>query len=281
MPYAPPMGLRARIGARTSPATPPIPERPPGWWDLVPFETHRIELAPGVWTIPDDRTPPLADARTTLVLQCLGGDIGAASIVDLGANEGGFTLAFAQMGAARAVGVEARSINVQRAELARALLGVERAEFVVDDVKDALGRLGVFDVVFASGILYHLSDPAAALAAMRAACSKVAVIDTHIADPEHASHGCSGVVEATFAGQTYRGRMFPEYDPSATDEERERFLWAAWSDAAAFWPLEDDLVRMIHAAGFARVGRIDPEVVTNGRHWAVDPTNRVCYLAWV
>jgi SAM-dependent methyltransferase len=287
------MGISSRLRRALRGAEPPaVPaaERAPGWWDLLPFTTHRMQLAPGVWTLPDDRTPPMDDARTMLVAQCLGGSFEGRSIVDLGSNEGGFTLAFAQLGAARSVGIEARSLNVRRAELARSLLGLDpeqggTAELVLGDVKTELARLGEFDVVFASGILYHVSDPADLLAAMRRACTLVAVIDTHVADPEVVTHGCSDLVtmqsDAAPPGSAgYRGRHFAEYDAGAGEREREELLWAAWNDAAAFWPLEDDLVRMLHDAGFARVGRIDPELVT-GRHWAVDPTNRVLYLAWV
>jgi predicted RNA methylase len=231
------MGIGDRLSALRRPRPQPagVRSHPTGWWDLLPFATHRIELAPGVWTIDDERTPPVADARTMLILQCLGGDLSGRSVVDVAAGEGGFAFAFARLGAERVVGIEAGATEFRRAELARSLLGLDHVELLHGDVVAELERLGRFDVVFASGALHPPSDAAAVLDAIARACTRVALVDTHVAGP----------------------------------------------GAASSWPTEDDLVGMLRAAGFSRVGRIDPEVVTNGRVWAVDHTNRVCYLAWV
>jgi hypothetical protein len=133
--------------------------------------------------------------------------------------------------------------------------------------------------VFATGILYHVADPAGMLAVMRDACSEVALIDTHVAHPDVVSHGCSDVVERTFGGRTYRGRLYTEYDPRTTDADKEEMLWAAWSDPEVFWPFEDDLVEMIREAGFVNVERVDPLDGTRRAGWAVDHHNRVMYLA--
>jgi SAM-dependent methyltransferase len=234
------MGIGDRLSALRRPR--PQPARPhhepAGWWDLLPFETHRIEVAPGVWTIDDERTPPVADARTMLVLQCLGGELSGRSVVDLAAGEGGFAFAFARLGAERVVGIETDATAIRRAELARSLLGLDAVELVrpvQGDPVVELDRLGRFDVVFASGALHGRADPSAALDAIGRVCTKVALIDTHVAGP----------------------------------------------GTASAWPTEDELAGMLRAAGFSRIGRVDPEVVTNGRVWAVDQTNRVCYLAWV
>lgn len=237
------MGIGDRLSAlrRLWPRPVGTPDRPFGWWDLLPFESHRIELAPGVWTIGDDRTPPVADARTMLVLQCLGGDLSGRSVVDVAAGEGGFALAFARLGAERVVGIVADPTAIRRAELARSLLGLDAVELVGPAGGDPileLDRLGRFDVVFASGALHDRPDPSAALAAIARACTRVALVDTHVAG----------------AGDSGR---------------------------ASAWPTEEELAGMLRSAGFSRVGRIDPEVVTNGRVWAVDRVDRVCYLAWV
>lgn len=234
------MGIGDRLSALRRPRPQPAgsSDRPAGWWDLLPFETHRIELAPGVWTIDDDRTPPVADARTMLVLQCLGGDLSGRSVVDIAAGEGGFAFAFARLGAERVVGIDSDATAIRRAELARSLLGhdvADAVELVRGDPIDELDRLGRFDVVFASGALHGRPDPAAVIDSIGRVCTKVALIDTHVAD--------TGTTSA--------------------------------------WPTEDELVGMLRAAGFSRIGRVDPEVVTNGRVWAVDQANRVCYLAWV
>ena len=68
-----------------------------GWWDLLPFTAHDIEVVPGVETRPG--TPRPSDDRCvgTLVDAC-GGSVEGRRILDLGSLEGGFTLAFAALG---------------------------------------------------------------------------------------------------------------------------------------------------------------------------------------
>jgi SAM-dependent methyltransferase len=251
-----------------------------GWWDLLPFTTHRIPLAPGIETATVG-VNALEDVRTELVIEACGGSLDGRTVVDLGCLEGGFTLAFAENGAQLALGIEAREISVRRCELARDLLGLDNAEFVEADIKDELAMRDAFDVVFAAGILYHVSDPAGFLVTMREACKGVALIDTHVALEDDATHGCSVITTRNSGDQTYRGRIFPEYAPDVSDDEKDELLWAAWSDVDSFWPLEDDLVAMIHDAGFASAEKID--LATDGRasRWEVDQTNRVVYIARV
>lgn len=278
--------LRRRLAARLAPqrtgdtaSGADVPARgSDDWWDLLPFTTHRIRFADGVESM-HDGSDPFRDVRSHVVRGALPGGLAGRSVVDLGCAEGGFALAFAADGADRVLGIEAREISVRRAELARDLLGLEQAEFVVADIKQELAQRGEFDVVFATGILYHVADPASMLVAMRAACREVALIDTHVAHPDVVTHDCSEVVERTFAGTTYRGRLFTEYPPETTDADKEGMLWAAWNDAEVFWPFEDDLVEMIRAAGFDRIEWVDPHQAHADHGWGVDHRNRVMYLA--
>ncbi len=271
--------LRGRThDASTSPTE--VPERSAGWWDLLPFTTHRIDLGADRFTCDTGVDAP-NDIRTHLVVDSCGGSLDDRSVVDLGCLEGAFTIAFAQRGAAHALGIEAREISVRRADLARDLLGATTAEFVVADIKDELVRRKPFDVVFAAGILYHVANPASLLRIMRNACTHVALVDTHVAGEAEASHGCSPIVERDLDGTTYRGRVFPEYAPDVADDDKEDLLWAAYSDVDSFWPLESELVRMLIGAGFSRVEKIDPFEDPAGRQWGVDHLNRVVYLAYV
>lgn len=253
---------------------------PSAWWTLLPFTTHRIDLGNGRWSAAAG-VDASVDRRTRLVVDACGGVLEGRTVVDLGCLEGGFTIEFARRGAARAVGIEAREVSVRRCELARDLTGLGAAQFVQGDVKEALAaevarQGGPFDVILATGILYHLADPAALLRSMRYACASAAIVFTHVAHPDRITHDCSSqVVTLTSGGHEYRGRWFGEYDETITDEQREGLLWAAWSDRASFWPFEDDLVRMIRDAGFESVEKID--VTAMADPWQVDHTNRVLY----
>jgi SAM-dependent methyltransferase len=249
-----------------------------GWWDLLPFTAHDICL-PGGHSTAVRGVDPLADVRTKLVVEACGGTLEGLTLVDLGCLEGGFTLAFAQHGAPHALGIEARELSVRRCELARDLLGLDNAEFACSDVNDELARRDPFDVVFASGILYHVADPAQPLRRMRAVCAHMALIDTHVAHPTTVTHQCSELIEMTSGGQTYRGRRYREHSRGDSRAQRDRRPWSAWEDDDVFWPLEDDLVAMIRHAGFNAVNKIDPLVADRNASWSVDHEQRVIYIA--
>lgn len=266
-----------------------VEQNPPGetesvppdsrWWDLLPFTTHRIELVDGLWTSEKGVMAEI-DLRVRAVVEACGGSLAGKRLVDLGCLEGGFTIAFARLGAAEAVGIEARSISHRRCELARRLSGLPNARFVHGDVKEELARSPEgFDVVFAAGILYHVADPWTLLRAMSDVCRGVALVDTHVSNAAAPSHSCSpALVERSVGRAIWRGRTFGEYPEASDSQSREKMIWSAWSDSVSFWPLEEDLVAMMRDAGFARVTKIAPSPQTKSAGWQVDLTNRVLYL---
>ena len=204
-----------------------------------------------------------------------------ARVIDLGCLEGAFSIELARRGAKHVLGVEARQLSVDRCNLVGDLLGLTNVSFRCADLHDELRRApDGFDAVLATGILYHLPDPAASLNAIRAACRGFALVDTHVAVLEGPTHHCSeDLTELQSGAQSYRGRTFWEYDVTATDADLQAYTWAAYGNPESFWPLEDDLVRMIDDAGFSRVSKIDPS--TRPGRWQVDKLNRVMYLCQV
>ena len=167
------------------------------------------------------------------MLDLCGGSLTGKTIADLGCNEGGFAVEFARLGAKESVGIEARDISVQRCELVRKLAGLENLKFIRGDVMQELARWpDSFDVVFASGILYHVADPHRLLTDIFRACREAVLIDAAVASREAPSHWCSEeIVSRTFGGISYQGRVFPEPDASI----RESQLWSAWSNESSFW----------------------------------------------
>ncbi len=248
------------------------------WWSLFPFTTHRIQILPGLFTA-ETGVEPDNDLRTNVVLDSAGGLTGKR-VLDIGCLEGGFSVEFARRGAAEVVGVEARRVSVRRCDLVRDLAGLTNLRFVCGDVLHELSRAQPsFDVVLATGILYHLPRPDVVLRLIRERCSGFMVLCTHVAHPDASSHGCTEEV-VEYAGEhgTYRGRSFFErgVDPTV---EQDNDLWAAWSNEGSFWPFEPDLVRMIEVAGFRSIRKIVPD--DHSEPWQVDQINRVIYLCAV
>lgn len=190
----------------------------------APVLGSRIVLAPGRYTTEGEGVDADRDVRTTIVCQELGEAIGRSSVVDLGCLEGGFSIALALRGAGHVVGIEARQRSVDPCNLVRDLLGLTNVEFRCADLHDELVRWPAgFDAVLATGILYHLSDPARSLAVMAAACRRFALIDTHVAVPDGPTDSCGAeVTQLRSGGETYSGRLFREFDEAASTEDSRR-----------------------------------------------------------
>ena len=211
----------------------------------------------------------------------LGDSLGRSTVVDLGCLEGAFSIELALRGARHVVGIEARRLSVDRCNLVRDFLRLSNVEFRCGDLHDELVRWpDGFDAVLASGILYHLPDPAGSLKAIRSSCRRFALIDTHVAVPDRPTHFCSAEVsEHRSGGETYSGRTFWEFDATATIDEQESYLWASYGNPQSFWPFEEDLVRMMRDAGFVDVEKVDP--FADDGQWQTDHLNRVMYLCRV
>jgi hypothetical protein len=195
--------------------------------------------------------------------------------------EGAIAVELARRGARHVVGIEIRQFSVDRCNLVRDFLRLPNVEFRCADLHTELPRWPEgFDAVVASGILYHLPDPAESLRLIRSKCRRFALIDTHVAVPGHPTHSCSTEVTDLRSGnETYSGRLSWEFDATATLAEQETYLWASYGNPQSFWPFEEELVRMIRNAGFVDIDKVDPNA-HDGR-WHTDELNRVMYVCRV
>ena len=161
---------------------------------------------------------------------------GARNILELGSLEGGHSFALAALPHVnQVVAVEARADNLKRARFIQGLLKQPKVSFVQGNLERLeLARLGTFDVVYCSGLLYHLPQPWKLVEQM-SRVARGAYIWTHYARPE----------EAKVIRQGYRGRLYREW----------YFLFDALSgmSASSFWPTRDDLLRMLGDYGYTEV----------------------------
>ncbi len=237
---------------------------------LLPFSAHRIRLSNGLYTM-DGGVIAEKDIRTKIVLDQTGWKLNEKTILDLGCLEGGFTSAFASLGAKMSVGIEAREISHQRCEFVRHDLGLSNLRFIRGDIKEVLPQLEPFDIIFAAGILYHVDDPHSLLKAIHAICQDFVIIDTHVAP-----NNSTDLINRTFDGRIYKGCTYREYDLNTPKTKVDNFLWAAYSDHESFWPLEDSLVQMLFDVGFSFVFKVYP---SPNQPWQVDQKNRILIIA--
>lgn len=81
------------------------------------------------------------------------------TVLELGSLEGGHTFELARSGL-HVTAVEARADNLNRARYMQRLVGLQNVDFVKANLEVVrLADFGRFDVVFCSGLLYHLPRP--------------------------------------------------------------------------------------------------------------------------
>lgn len=85
----------------------------------------------------------------------------AKTILELGSLEGGHSFALARNPSVeKVIAVEARDVNIEKAKFVQGLLNDKKVEFIEANLeKMDFAKLGEFDAVFCSGLLYHLLEP--------------------------------------------------------------------------------------------------------------------------
>jgi SAM-dependent methyltransferase len=238
------------------------------------FTAHNIDLGNGRTTMEGKL---LADTQAcqaiirTLNLHFEPGIRSEIRIADLGCLEGGQAVEMARNGY-QVTGFEARQINIDKCNYVRDQLGLTNLSFIRDDVKN-LKNYKAFDVVFCSGLLYHLDQPVTFLQMLGDVTKKMMILDTHYAEPDDflydflpffnplkrmvtkrlpflsrkQNYGLSGLARQ----EGKQGRWFKEYNKTASSDEIEHSVWAAFSNDRAFWLCKKDLLQSIRESGFS------------------------------
>lgn len=100
-------------------------------------------------------------------------------VLDIGCNEGYYSFAASDLGAAFVKGVDLREINISRANQIKKYYGYENCEFDIGNISDlAFSDIGKFDVVFCFGVIYHLENPMLAIRNLRAVTGSWLIMDS-------------------------------------------------------------------------------------------------------
>jgi SAM-dependent methyltransferase len=165
-------------------------------------------------------------------------------ILDLGSLEGFYALEFASHGA-RVVAIEGRESNNAHARFAAEALGIANIEFITDDVRNLCQeRYGRFDVVFCSGILYHLPgvDACRFLRSIAQVCKRLTIIDTNV--------GLRADSSISWEGHSYQGFVYKEHSPHDAPDVKAGRKWASLHNETSFWFTKPSLLNLLRDVGF-------------------------------
>lgn len=214
-----------------------------------PWTAHNIALGHGVTTMDIDRnydTAKLERCMATLErrLKRAWRDVRA---LDLACLEGMYSIAMAEKGAT-VLGIDAREINLQKANFAKEILRLQNLSFIRDDVRNLRReKYGRFEIVLMNGILYHIDrkDQLSLLKSAAAVCNDILYLDTHVALTP----------DATFVedGIDFEGTEWQEFEETTTLAEREKMLWASWENPKSFKFSLSSLKKALTHVGFMTI----------------------------
>ena len=138
--------------------------------DQAPSTQQTVDVFKGDWAsrLPVDGVVSgtaelFADSRIDWLVETLGG-VKDLSVFELGPLEGGHSWMLEQAGAASVTAVEGNKAGYLKCLLVQKLLGMKRVDFVLGDFDRVLAATTErYDLLVASGVLYHLADPLATL----------------------------------------------------------------------------------------------------------------------
>ncbi len=159
--------------------------------DAAPSAQNLIDLVPG-WVCSLPSFVPVTagalglftDPRVDWAISMLGGVYGR-SIIELGPLEGSHTYMLLQAGASKVTAIEANTFCFMKCLIVKELLHLERASFLLGNCVPWLTQDDKHaDIVWASGVLYHMTDPVGLLEALSRVADTVFLWTHYVSDEE-------------------------------------------------------------------------------------------------
>jgi hypothetical protein len=188
------------------------------------------------------------DDRPRWAAQTLGHDgrFDGMSILELGPLEAAHTYQMERLGAHRILSIEANADAFFKCLIVKEIAGMTRTCFLYGDFVEFLRTTNArFDVIFCSGVLYHMADPIELIELIARATDKVFVW-THYYDEDH------------YPGPPRNPPRTVEIDPRYPDVEHYVFLrptdtgpqfWGG-NVSRSVWLRRSDILRQFERVGF-------------------------------
>jgi SAM-dependent methyltransferase len=254
------MRLRRRTTEVSPGPTPvPVPTIDERYVREAPSAQLAVDLFKGEWTtaLPEHlgvhagTMPLMEDPRIDWILQQAGG-VDGRQVLELGPLEAAHTYMLEEAGAS-VTAIESNTRAYLRCLVVKELLNLRNSTFMLGDFVPYMESTDRrFDLVLASGVLYHSPDPLRLLTALARVTDRVGIW-THYYDPP--------LMQATAVEVV---RFFPEVDTAEIGgrsvnlhrrnyfELRDNQAFCGGPEATAVWLELEDLLHVLSSLGFTR-----------------------------
>ena len=229
-----------------------------------PDHRNAIELFEGRWATdlsilnpawPGGISPLLEDSRLSKAARYLGSSsqrFDGISVLELGPLEGAHTWQLERLGAERILAIEANTDAYLKCLIMKEVLGLKRATFMLGDFSPYLAETDDrFDLVFCSGVLYHMEYPLRLILDI-ARVGERCFVWTHYYDNTHPK--CSHRVSTSAALDGYSA---PHFAAPYRDRAQPQF-WGG-NKSSSSWMTRGDIIAAFRHFGFERVETFDDD----------------------
>lgn len=216
-----------------------------GQWSSAMPRSSGLKSVPGPASLFDD-------ARVRWLDEVLG-PLRGSRVLELGPLEGGHTYMFHELGAREVTAVEANTLAYLRCLCIKEIFELHRARFLLGDFLSYLrDDPGPFDIVVASGVLYHMREPVELLD-LASRVSDRLMIWTHYFDEdtlranERLAHKFGEVSTHAYGGAKY---------DAVEQSYLEALEWNGFcggSEPTSTWLTRDSLLAAVENVGFTTI----------------------------
>jgi SAM-dependent methyltransferase len=189
------------------------------------------------------------DNRPRVAAQFLGlnGRLDGMSVLELGPLEAGHTYQLEQLGAESILSIEANAEAFLKCLITKEILGLQRTHFLLGDFGKYLKATDqVYDLVFCSGVLYHMSDPISVINDIGRITEKCFVW-THYFDEGHYPGPARKVrFDPQYPGVPLYSLQYSEIGMQAGD------FWGG-NQPISTWLSREDMLVAFERAGFSEI----------------------------
>lgn len=212
----------------------------PGWTSSFPEE---FNLSAGTLALH-------ADPRLHWALDCYG-SLEGARVLELGPLEGGHTYIFEQRGAAEILAIEANKQAYLRCLITKEIYGMTKSKFMLGDFERYLEETTEnFDLILASGVLYHMHNPVQVLDRI-GKTSKSLILWTHYFDEAilHKNDPRRSVFSQKPLSLSYNNRTYKLHQRTYKNSW-DADSYCGGPDDTHYWMERDDIVSLCKENGF-------------------------------
>lgn len=171
------------------------------------------------------------------------------SVLDVGCNQGYFSLKLAERGHRHITGIDARAVNIQDADLIRRACKMDNLQFRhLDLLRINPKEFGQFDIVLMLGLIFQTENPIGMLRAVKSLTRRVAIIEAQFAPEARGSFD--------WGGQKYQKQAHGSF--AVIDQTIEKETPVGGLSNISLCPGREALLWTMQRLGFARIEILPP-----------------------